>query len=492
MEGNKVKNEKWAEGSLLKKVFDMVFEEKLVFGIDPSKKVLNFKHPKEMEELLQLSISDEGLTAAEAEAVIDKFVKYSVRTQHPYFLNQQFHGIDEVGLAASWLTEALNSNQHTYEISPVFILIEKFVISKMITLFGWSDGDGIFSAGGSLSNTYGMSLARYRHCPDVKSTGLFGRKKLVAFASDQCHYWIHKSASLMGLGLDNVVIVPTDVNGRMIPAALKEAIQKTRDEGRDPFFVAASCGTTVLGSFDPLDEIADICEAEGLWFHADACWGGITVLSKKQRHNMKGMERLDSLAWNPHKMFGTPIQCSPFFTRHRGLLRECNSAQATYLFQQDKVYDVNYDIGDMSSQCGRRADANKMYLMLNFHGLAEIERRIDAAFEASSYFSDKISRREGFRLILKEPQCTNVCFWFIPKSLRGQPETPEWWQKMSKVAPEIKARMMKEGTLMIGYQPLKNKNLVNFFRLLNHCIPTPTKATMDYVVNEIERLGNDL
>lgn len=492
MDGKKRKNDNWEDGSLLKKVFGMVFDEKLVFGVDSSKKILDFKHPKEMEELLQLSISDEGLTASEAEAMIDKIVKYSLKTQHPYFLNQQFHGIDEVGLVSAWLTEALNSNQHTYEISPVFVLIEKFVISKMNALIGWPEGDGIFSAGGSLSNTYAMTLARYRHCPGVKRTGVFGLKKLVAFASDQCHYWIHKSAALMGLGLDNLVLVPTDARGRMIPAALKEAIQKTREEGRDPFFVAASSGTTVLGSFDPLDEIADVCEEEGLWLHTDACWGGIVLLSKKHKHNMKGIERCDSLAWNPHKMLGAPLQCSPFFTKHKGLLRECNSAQATYLFQQDKVYDVNYDIGDMSFQCGRKPDANKLYLILSFHGLTEIERRIDAAFEASSYFSKKIAKREGFRLVVAEPQCTNVCFWFIPKSLRGQAETPEWWQKLSKVSPEIKARMMREGTLMIGYQPLKSKNFVNFFRLTNHCIPAPTMATMDYVISEIERLGEDL
>ena len=45
------------------------------------------------------------------------------------------------------------------------------------------------------------------------------------------------------------------------------------------------------------------------------------------------------------------------FPRRPGLLASCNSASAGYLFQQDKFYDVSYDTGDKSVQCGRKVDA---------------------------------------------------------------------------------------------------------------------------------------
>lgn len=89
----------------------------------------------------------------------------------------------------------------------------------------------------------------------------------------QSHYSVGKSASLLGLGLDNVVKVETDAEGRMIPKALREAVAAARAGGGEPFFVGATSGTTVLGAFDPLDELADVCRDEGLWLHCDVSVG---------------------------------------------------------------------------------------------------------------------------------------------------------------------------------------------------------------------------
>ena len=73
-----------------------------------------------------------------------------------------------------------------------------------------------------------------------------------------------------------------------------------------------------------------------MWLHVDACWGGSVVFSKKLKHLMAGSEKVDSIAWNPHKMVGAPLQTSAFIVRHKGILHTTNSANATYLFQQVK------------------------------------------------------------------------------------------------------------------------------------------------------------
>lgn len=177
-----------------------------------------------------------------------------------------------------------------------------------------------------------------------------------------------------------------------------------------------------------------------------------------------------------------------FLSKHKGILKDCHCAHAKYLFQQDKNYDVSYDTGDMSIQCGRKVDVFKLWLMWKSKGDYGMERDIDHLFMVSRYLADKIKTTAGYRLIL-EPACTNVCFWYIPPSLRGLEETKEWWEKLGKVAPVIKERMMKCGSLMIGYNP--DGQLVNFFRMVISNFDTQTED-MDFLIDEIDKLGRDL
>ena len=366
-----------------------------------------------------------------------------------------------------------------------------FIRSKI----GWGEGDGIFSPGGSISNMYGMMLARHKRFPDLKSKGLSNAAPLVAFTSEESHYSIVKGANWMGLGTDNVVKVATDKSGRMRPEALHEAVKKASSEGKTPFFVNATAGSTVMGSFDDIDAIAEVCGRHDLWLHVDACWGGGALLSRRKRNLLSGIEKSDSVAWNPHKMIGAPLQCSPFITKHKRLLMETNSASASYLFQQDKFYDVSYDTGDKSVQCGRKVDGFKLWFMLKARGEEQLERLVDNAFDKAAYLYERILARadEGFRPAFQEGfSCTNVCFYFVPDCLKGREEDEEWMRKLAKVAPKVKELMIKDGSLMIGYQPLKHKNKVNFFRMVVHCQPEPTEADMDFVLDEIVKNGKNL
>ena len=178
--------------------------------------------------------------------------------------------------------------------------------------FGWQDGegDGIMCPGGSIANMYGMVLARHRKFPEAKRAGVaaIGRP-LVAFTSEESHYWIAKGANWLGIGSDNVVKVKTDKWGRMIPSELDRymfgsssyktvaltifdpfsLIQMCKKEGKEPFFVNATSGSTVMGAFDQLDELAAICKRHDIWLHEDACWGGSFVMSSLHKKNLEVM-----------------------------------------------------------------------------------------------------------------------------------------------------------------------------------------------------------
>lgn len=205
------------------------------------------------------------------------------------------------------------------------------------------------------------------------------------------------------------------------------------------------------------------------------------------------IDRVDSIAWNPHKSLGVPLQCSMFLIKQKGLLHECNSSAAHYLFQQDKFYDVSYDTGDKSVQCGRKVDVFKFWLMLKARGLYGFEELMDNAMEMADYLQQVLSKRNGFRLIQDEHfQYTNVCFWYIPKCMRAQNEDEQWWQQLYTVAPTIKERMIKRGCMMIGYCPLPSKNMGNFFRMTLACFPPARPDHIDFLCDEIERLGDEI
>uniref|UniRef100_A0A4W6FU92 Glutamate decarboxylase 1 n=1 Tax=Lates calcarifer TaxID=8187 RepID=A0A4W6FU92_LATCA len=450
---------------------------------DRSTKVLDFHHPHQLLEGMEgfnLELSDQDT------------LKYGVRTGHPRFFNQLSTGLDIVGLAGEWLTSTANTNMFTYEIAPVFVLMEQLTLKKMREIIGWPDGegDGIFSPGGAISNMYSVMIARYKFFPEVKTKGMAAAPRLVLFTSEHSHYSIKKASAALGFGTENLILLNTDERGRVIPADLEAKVIEAKQKGYVPMFVNATAGTTVYGAFDPINEIADICEKYNIWLHVDGAWGGGLLMSRKHRHKLNGVERANSVTWNPHKMMGVPLQCSAILVRERGLLQGCNSMCAGYLFQPDKQYDVTYDTGDKAIQCGRHVDIFKFWLMWKAKGTIGFEQHIDKCLDLSAYLYNKIKNREGYEMVFNgEPQHTNVCFWYIPPSLRGLPDSEERWERLHKVAPKIKAMMMESGTTMVGYQPQGDK--VNFFRMVISN-PAATRSDIDFLTEEIERLGHDL
>lgn len=391
------------------------------------------------------------------------------------------------------MSDALNTNNHTYEVAPVFIIVEKALIDCTIRKLGWiNGGDGITAPGGSIANMYGLVLARHYKFPELKTKGLCHSPPLVIYTSEDSHYSVLKGANWMGIGTDNVVKVKTDKGGRMIPEELQKSIEKSLSQGKVPLAVNATSGTTVLGAYDDLDAISQVCKEHQVWLHVDACWGGSAILSPKLKNLMSGVDKVDSIAWNPHKMLGAPLQSNIFVTQKKGLLAQCNSASATYLFQQDKFYDVSFDTGDKSVQCGRKVDAFQIWFMLKTRGEKYFCDAVENAFAQADYLASKVREREGFELVLDPHSCTNVCFRYIPKKLRGQEKNDQFDQQVSAATAKIKERMSLDGTLMIGYQPLPHKKLSNFFRMVIHGIPHPTQKDMDFVLDEIQRCGEQL
>ncbi|XP_061335532.1 cysteine sulfinic acid decarboxylase isoform X2 [Pezoporus flaviventris] len=434
----------------LREALQVLLEEAVRKGTDVTEKVCEWREPLELRELLDLELRSGGEPPERLLQRCRDVVRFSVKTGHPRFFNQLFSGLDPHALAGRLLTEALNTSQYTFEVAPVFVLMEGVVLAKLRELVGWSSGDGIFAPGGSMCNMYAMNVARFQRFPECRSLGMMALPRLALFTSCDSHYSIQKGAAFLGIGTDNVRLVATDERGKMIPEELEKEIQKAK---------------------------------------AEAAWGGSALLSSKHRHLLAGIERAHSVTWNPHKMLTVGLQCSAFLLRDTsGLLQRCHGSGATYLFQRDKFYDMSYDTGDKTPQCGRRVDCLKLWLLWKAIGTQGLAQRVERAFACTRYLAEEVKRRDGFELVM-EPEFINLCFWFVPPSLRGRESCPDYWPSLGKVAPAIKERMMRKGSMMVGYQPHGTR--VNFFRQIVTS-PAVTRADLDFFLDEIERLGWDL
>lgn len=463
------------------------------------KKVVKLRSPEEITQLFDFALNDSGCTYEHLMPEIDKILDYSVMTQHKHFHNQLFAQSQPEAVAGEIIAGFTNASMYTFEVAPVYLMIEKLMLEKMREKIGWTQGDGIFCPGGSLCNFYGMNLARYHKFPESKTEGMSACGRLAQFTNTAGHYSITKSAAFLGLGTNSIYSVDYDKNYGMCEKDLRIKIQKARNDGRTPFLINATCATTVFGSYDNLEMLAKVCEEEGMWLHQDAALGASVLMSEKHKHLMKGSELADSVTWNPHKMMGLPLQCSAINTKHLGIMHLANSANAAYLFQKDKL-NIEHDTGDKSIQCGRKVDVQKFWMSYKVQGDKGYEERIDRMMEISKYLRDQIIKRgkeDGSFELVSEPYMTNVCFWYIPPGCRvGDVNAPEkwseeWCDKVHEAPVKIKEMMQETGSQQIGFQKVPvwgHQSPPNFFRFaLSN--PYLEEKDIDFLLDDIEEKG---
>lgn len=183
------------------------------------------------------------------------------------------------------------------------------------------------------------------------------------------------------------------------------------------------------------------------------------------------------------------MQCSTFHVNHDDILENCNQIPAEYLYMTDKFYDPQYDTGDRAIQCGRHNDIFKLWLQWRSRGDIGFEIRMDRLMDMTQYLVNCLKdRSEKFHLLL-EPHFVNVCFWYIPKRLRGVQHDNDKEEALGLLCPKIKARMMKAGTLMLGYT--RAGPIPNFFRSV-FSQDGVMEEDIDFMLDEIDRLGEDL
>ena len=354
---------------------------------------------------IDLSLNQSAMIDEEFKSVLKNVLISTPKTATSLFFNQLFGGRQSKAVVGDLLAVLLNNSMYTYKVAGPQVGIEQEIIRQSCNLVGYgSNSNGTFPTGGSMSNYMALIMARDAKDPNCRYDGM--TKPLIIYTSKESHYSNAKNASFAGIGRNNIRYIKADAKGRMISTELEAQIKEDIKNGGIPTYVNATAGTTVLGAFDPIDEIADITEKYNIWLHVDGAYCGSVIFSEKYKHLIKGVERSNSFSYNAHKMLGTPMTCSIILVNDKKQLHDSFSNEADYLYQTD---GDDFNLGKTSFQCGRRNDALKFWTLWKSVGTKGLEQIVDQQFDLAAIALDYVYNNPDYTVYSFEDSIS-ICF----------------------------------------------------------------------------------
>jgi aromatic-L-amino-acid decarboxylase len=307
-------------------------------------------------------------------------------------------------------------NAMLWKTSPAATELEQLTMDWLRQLLGLGDGwFGLINDTASISTMLALAAAREAK-PElaIRSRGMAGRADLPVlrvYCSEHAHSSVDKGALTLGIGLENVVHIPSDAEFRMRPDLLRAAIDADVAAGYLPLACVATVGTTSTTSIDPVPAIAEICTAAKVWLHVDGAYGGVAAVSPRYRHVLDGVELADSLVVNPHKWLFTPIDCSAFYTRHPHVLKRAFSLVPEYLVTREQDDVVN--LMDYGVQLGRRFRALKLWMVIRAFGAEGLAARLERHCDLARTFAGWVDAEPSWETRAPVP-FSLVCFRHAP------------------------------------------------------------------------------
>tara|TARA_B100000809_G_scaffold121910_1_gene120037 strand:- start:6873 stop:8261 length:1389 start_codon:yes stop_codon:yes gene_type:complete len=434
--------------------------------------VSEFVSSENLFETLDLGLSDSPIDEDQFVKVLEDLVLKTPKTSTNAFFNQLFGGRNSKAVLGDLLAVMLNNSMYTYKAAGPQIGVEKIILDKVCEIIGWDkNSGGTFATGGSMTNFMSMLMARDYANSSIRSEGMV-HQNLTVYTSVESHYSTPKNAAFSGIGRDNVRNIPTDQEGRIDAEELKFKIEEDIALGKTPALVNLTAGTTVLGAFDPVEEIALICKEYDIWLHIDGAYCGSVLFSKKYKHLIKGVELSDSFSFNAHKMIGTPLTCSLIMVKDKMHLHDSFNNEASYLYQTD--HD-DFNLGKTSLQCGRRNDALKFWTLWKSVGTKGLEKIVDKQFELADVARNYIKDNPDY-ISYGIEDSISVCF-----NYKGIP------------AQKICAKLYEESKLLVGYGTFRENEFIRFVTINAQNSPEDIlnffKILEEFVESHIEQLS---
>src|SRR5947209_5578076 len=411
--------------------------------------------PGEREKLFDEPLPANGISADEILARFEREIAPNAM-QIP---SPRYYGLFNptplpIAVWADALASVINQNGAAWRNSPSASIVEARVLRWLCQLVGYGqESFGTLTSGGSEANLIGLKCARDNAQRDVRDHGVRAATgDMVVYASEECHYSLIKSVDILGLGRFGLRKIETDERFHIRTDLLREAIASDKEAGKIPCCIAGAAGATSTGIVDPLDELADVARETSCWFDVDAAYGGALALSEKHKHLLLGIERADSITFDPHKWMFVPFACGAVLVRGGGrVLRDAFDITPEYLSEERGGEDVEYDFFRYGQLGTRRFNALKIWMALKFMGTRGYAEVIERQIELTQYLARRLDELPDFARV-GEIETAVCCFRFLPEEVRAQDAA-----KQDSIQKKLQQRVERSREAWISTTVLKSR-----------------------------------
>jgi aromatic-L-amino-acid/L-tryptophan decarboxylase len=395
--------------------------------------------------------------------------------QHPMHFGWFPSNASLSSVLGDFASSGLGSLGISWESSPALTEVEEVVVDWLRQLTGLDAGwHGVIQDTASSACLVAMLAARERATDHLQTTtGLGGLDQpLCVYTTSEAHSSVRKAALLAGFGADFIRLIDVDPTTRDMRAdALAAAIAADRAADRRPTIVVASAGSTGTTAFDPIDEIVAVSAPQGVWVHVDAAMAGSALVLPEMRHLFDGLEGADSLSWNPHKWFGTILDCSLMYLRDPDHLIRVMSTNPSYLRSTAGGEATQYR--DWGIPLGRRFRALKLWYQLRIDGIEAIRTRLRRDLDNAQWLA------EQFRLlpeweVVAPVRLQTVCVRHRPDGLDGDDldtHTLDWVRRVNTSGSAFLSPSMLDDRWMVrvsvGVESTERRHLERLLELLS-------------------------
>lgn len=372
--------------------------------------------------------------------------------QHPRFFAYFPSNAAPASVFAEMLANTMGSQCMLWQTSPAATELEEKIIDWLRIGMGLPSGfKGVIQDTASSATLTAVLTMREKSLDWTgNKTGLSGRSKLRIYASEEVHSSIDRAIWFSGIGEDNLVRIPVHGDLRsMDPELLKKAIQKDKQDGHMPAGIIAATGGTSSGSCDNISVIADIATKENLYLHVDAAWAGSAMICSEYRYLWQGIEKADSIVFNPHKWLGAQFDCSVQFLKDPSIQKNTLSISPEYL--KTKGVDGITNLSDYTIQLGRRFRSLKLWFLIRSEGMSGLKKVIRNHVKWTENLYDKMKNLSNVEIITS-PILSLFTFRFIKNGSSNIDEINE----------KILAEINNEGKIYLTPTKVKNNYVIRF------------------------------